>query len=179
MKVTHPDVQTAMDKAYEFAGRFYRVEPRKRVIVFVGQPGCGKTHILEKLAAFARAIAVTAWSHGGWRAKAVVPRSGFFSWPSVASEFEKKNFETMDDLKGLDFVAIDDIGAENDAWKVATDRLCQVLSAREEKFTAITTNIRQASWDERFDERVADRLMRNSVVVDMSQVPSFSTLPIP
>jgi hypothetical protein len=34
-----------------------------------------------------------------------------------------------------------------------------------------------SQWEERFDRRVASRLNRNSRVVDLSQVPDYSTRP--
>lgn len=80
----------------------------------------------------------------------------------------------MEDLYGYDFLALDDIGAENDDFKVATDKLCMVLTRREKKHTLITTNISMDAWAQRFDARVEDRLLRNAEVVDMNEVPSFS-----
>lgn len=164
-----------MDSAHSFAGRFFRADFNRCVIVLHGQPGCGKTHILRKLREFARAISVTAWSDGGW-GRSRPPRSAFYSWPEVCAEINRKDFGSCDDMAALDFVGIDDIGAENDDFKKSTEVLCRILSGRERKFTGITTNIEPAAWDQRFDERVADRLQRNSVIVDMSKVPSFATV---
>jgi DNA replication protein DnaC len=53
-----------------------------------------------------------------------------------------------------------------------------VLSRREQQFTVITTNIAPDNWNTRFDIRIADRLMRNTNVVDLSGVPSFAVAKI-
>jgi len=78
------------------------------------------------------------------------------------------------DAMDSDLLIVDDIGAENDPWKICADKLCQVMSRREKRFTVITTNIQPAQWAQVFDDRINDRLLRNSVVVDISNVKSYS-----
>lgn len=73
----------------------------------------------------------------------------------------------MEDAFNSDLVIIDDVGSENDPWKVCADRFCQILSRREKRFTVITTNVKPEQWAERFDGRISDRLMRSSVVVSI------------
>ena len=80
----------------------------------------------------------------------------------------------MTDCLESSLLVLDDIGAENDPWKIAADRLCQILSRRERKFTVLTTNIKPADWPVKFDGRINDRLLRNSCIVDLTGVPSFA-----
>ena len=82
----------------------------------------------------------------------------------------------MADACRADFLVIDDIGAESDRYKSgeAIDKLCQILSRREGMFTVVTTNVEPSNWSALLDARVADRLLRKSVVVDMFEVPSFT-----
>lgn len=70
----------------------------------------------------------------------------------------------MEDAFNSELVIIDDVGSENDPWKVCADKFCQILSRREKKFTVVTTNVKPEEWTERFDGRINDRLMRFSVV---------------
>jgi hypothetical protein len=44
------------------------------------------------------------------------------------------------------WLIIDDLGAGHDPSGVGTDKLCQVLSRREEMWTLITTNIMPVAW---------------------------------
>ena len=74
----------------------------------------------------------------------------------------------MEDAFNADLVVIDDVGSENDPWKVCADKFCQILSRREKKFTVVTTNVTPEQWTERFDGRINDRLMRSSVVNQLS-----------
>lgn len=98
------------------------------------------------------------------------------TWPTITDAFKAGLYGVVDDLMRDDFVVIDDIGAEHDPSRNATDKLCQILSRRESKWTLITTNLGPDEWGNRWDERVADRLLRRSTVVDMTGVPSFATL---
>jgi DNA replication protein DnaC len=54
------------------------------------------------------------------------------------------------------------------------DKLCQVMERRRHEFTVITTNISPAQWNQRFDIRIADRLMRSSTIIDLTGVPSYA-----
>ena len=102
------------------------------------------------------------------------PSAIFLQWPELAVEFAAKNFSAVQDANSSDLLVLDDIGADNDPWSVARDMLCQILSRRERKFTVVTTNIQMQDWAEKFDVRINDRLMRNSIIVDLSNVPSYS-----
>jgi len=84
--------------------------------------------------------------------------------------------DAMQDSMQADILFLDDIGAESDKYKSAenVDALCQLLSRRERKWTLVTTNFRTEQWDQQFDARVADRLMRNSIVCDL-ECGSYAT----
>ncbi len=97
-------------------------------------------------------------------------------WPAIVRAIAAKNEEHLDDLFRFECVVIDDIGADTDSFKIGADRLCQVLTRRERLFTVITTNIPSAQWHEQFDSRIADRLFRNSIIVEMNDVPSYAIL---
>jgi DNA replication protein DnaC len=143
------------------------------LLVMVGDSGCGKTHTAKAIHRFCRLAAMNAFNTRNW-GESVIPLSLYLSWPEVASEFNAKNFNVVKNAMEIELLILDDIGAENDPWKICADRLCQIISRRENKFTVITTNIKPSMWADAFDLRIADRLVRNSVVVDLSGVPSYS-----
>lgn len=86
------------------------------------------------------------------------------------------SWDLVQDCMSIPVLVIDELGGGHDPSRVGVDKLCQILSHRENKWTVITTNILPAAWEENFDRRVASRLLRNSTIVDLSDVPDFSTL---
>lgn len=169
-----PELQTLADAAEAFCARWVKNDKSKTLLVIVGTFGSGKTHTAKAIGSFCTAAALNAFEKGGWDKLGSLPSTIFISWPSVASEFNEKNFSVMDDAIKSALTILDDIGAENDPWKICADKLCQILSRREKMFTVVTTNIEPAAWASKFDGRIEDRLLRNSIVIDISNVPSFS-----
>jgi DNA replication protein DnaC len=171
------DLKTLAAEVKAFCKRWWHCDKNRCVLVLVGNPGCGKTHTAKAIWKFCDSTAFSAYAsgHGQTWTGARVPSTKFASWPEIAVELAGKNTSSLPELSGADLVVIDDIGAENDDWKTATSHLCSVLSAREHRFTVVTTNIGPEAWAERFDCRVADRLIRNSVIVDLRKVPSYSS----
>ena len=169
----HPDLELLAGEAEKFCARWFNNSPRPALLVIVGDFGSGKTHTAKAIFRFCSAAAFSALETKKWGADHV-PSAIFLDWPEVATEFAQSNFTIMQDAAETDLVVLDDVGSENDPWKVCSDKLCQILSRREKKFTVVTTNVSPANWTERFDGRINDRLMRNSVICDISTVPSYS-----
>jgi DNA replication protein DnaC len=143
------------------------------LLVLCGDTGTGKTHAARAISRYCTMASMTAFEGGKWGARRI-PSTAFVPWPEAANQFGDKNFSAMDDCCGNDLVTLDDVGAENDPWKVCADKLCQILSRRENRFTVLTTNIAIEAWPTVFDTRISDRLVRNSKVVDMAGVPSYA-----
>lgn len=173
--MVHPLLQTLADAAEAFCGRWFNHDTNKSLLVIVGDFGSGKTHTAKGIYRFALSASMAAFETKKWPGGRF-PQSLYLSWPETASKFGERNFSAMVDAFDSDLVIIDDIGAENDPWKLCADRLCQILSRREQMFTVVTTNVQPASWSERFDGRINDRLLRNSVVIDLTSVQSFAML---
>ena len=145
------------------------------MLVITGQSGCGKTRVAGAIYEFCNAVAFDAYCQNkGWGKADHTPYVHFDSWSRINAAISNRNEEPLKDLFDADCLVIDDIGAETDSFKVGADRLCQVLSKREREFTVITTNIPSDQWAERMDSRISDRLLRNSVVVEMGECPSYS-----
>jgi DNA replication protein DnaC len=170
----HSAIQQLAGEAQEWAFRWFRNVPVKSLLVIHGETGCGKTHVARRLYEYARAAASMAWQKGHHQSP---PSVVAMKWPEcVASMIDHGEDAWVLDACEAGFLWLDDIGAENDPWKKGADRLCQILSRRETKFSVVTTNIASAQWPERFDIRIADRLFRNAAVVDLSSVPSFTMI---
>jgi len=173
LDVVAPELQTLATAAEEFCGRWHRNDTEKSLLVIVGNYGSGKSHTAKAIHRFCNAMAFRAFETGKW-GRHQTPSNMFICWPEAASQFNEKNFSSISDAMDSDLLIVDDIGAENDPWKICADRLCQIMSRREKRFTVITTNIQPAQWARVFDGRINDRLLRNSVVVDISSVKSYS-----
>ena len=173
----HPKIQAMADRAEAFCGRWYRFSPTPALLVLVGEPNCGKTHTARAIYQFARSTAFQAFVAGKgktWGKR--IPALEFMRWPEIVDDFKNGNYGTVNDMIDTDLLVLDDVGAEHDPSKSAASKLCQILSRRERKFTVLTSNVPPTQWPERFDTRIADRLIRNSEVIDLFGVPSYATL---
>lgn len=147
-------------------------------MVLAGESGCGKTHLAKSIYNFCFKCATSAFDTGHW-GKSEVPSVHFSSWPEVAGLLSEKNnnhdnYNYVQDAFNYSLLVLDDIGAENDPWAICKDKLCQILSRREKKFTVVTTNIKPEAWPEKFDARIEDRLLRNSMIVSLFGVESYA-----
>jgi DNA replication protein DnaC len=178
MNCLHPDLQFAADEVQFFCNRWMLGNQNESMLILIGEPGCGKTHLLRAVERFARGAQAMAHQKRSERSqdvRAKVPSVMYAYWPTIASDLAKGHDWPMQDATDADLLLWDDLGSESDPWKNISDRACQILSRRERKFTLITTNIGQQNWETRFDSRINDRLLRNSIIVDLSAVPSYAT----
>lgn len=169
----HQLLQKLGDESESFCTRWFKQSPGFRLLILVGKNGSGKTHTLERIAKFASASAMTVYHKAGGRLGRV-PSVTVIRWPEACAQFGQKNYGVMDDAFDADLCCLDEAGGESDAWKENADRFCQILSRREGKFTVITTNVQPHNWAKSFDVRISDRLFRNSVIVDITAVPSYA-----
>jgi len=144
-----------------------------RLLVLAGPNGTGKTHCAE---AVRRWVALV--GHG----KQFVKRANHISyldyrywhWPRLLDVFKEGGWDAIDDMFEATLLIIDDLGAGHDPSLVGIDKLCQVLSRREQMWTLVTTNVAPTAWGEQFDRRIASRFFRNSTLVDLSDVPDHN-----
>ena len=173
LDVTSKAVQRMADEAEKFTARWFRNHPHSSLLVLAGEYGTGKSHVARAIHRFATTAAWSAFHENkAWGAR--IPGSLYLRWPEVADAFKEGQYGVLEDCFTESLVILDDVGAEHDPSKNAADKFCQVLTRRERLFTLVTTNISPALWPERFDGRIADRLLRNSVVVELSDTRSYS-----
>jgi hypothetical protein len=172
LDATHPRLQALADACERLCARWHaRAEAPNRLLVVVGNPGCGKTHCARGVFHWARHAAFSAWEQGRWDR---VPDALYAHWPAVCDDCKNGLFGALEDLGRATLLIVDDAGAEHDPSKMAAAKLCQLLTRRERLWTLLTTNIQPAAWEERFDARVADRLLRHSMLCDLTPVPSYA-----
>jgi len=144
-----------------------------RLLVLWGPNGVGKTHVAKAVHSWVSQVGA---SKMFLRAPGVVEpiMSEFRRWPALLDLLKNGNWEATDDLFNAAVLILDDVGAAHDPSRLGTDKLCQLLSHREKRWTLVTTNLSSKQWPEVFDRRIASRFLRNSIVIDLSSVPDFS-----
>lgn len=144
-----------------------------RMLLLYGENGSGKTHCAK---------AVYRWVAKVGLAKQFVRRVNHIShldcvywhWPKLLDTLKNGGWDVIDDMFDTTLLIIDELGGGHDPSGVGVDKLCQVLSRRENMWTLITTNILPAMWEQAFDRRIASRLLRSSKHIDLTAVPDFN-----
>jgi DNA replication protein DnaC len=138
-----------------------------------GENGTGKTRCRK---------GIERWYWKAGRTALFVPRADLvrvpelqsWSWPNLLDHLKEGGWGIVEDLCKCELLLIDELGGGYDPSFIGVDKLCQILSARENKWTMIVTNIRPDAMESTFDRRVASRIMRNSTIVDLSDVPDYN-----
>ena len=165
-------LKCAVKTVEAYCGRWFRNNQSESLLMLCGEVRTGKTHLAKKIHRFAVASAFKAFEKGNWGIERM-PSVDYIAWPELARQLSEKNWSYMEDAYAASLLVLDDIGSENDPWKICADVLCQILSRREKMFTVVTTNVMPGGWAEKFDVRICDRFLRNSVVVDLSGVRPY------
>lgn len=143
------------------------------MLVMAGTNGTGKTHLAKAVRDYIRAV-------GCGKQFIIAPdKIGyldcvFWHWPALLDTLKNGGWDVVDDMFETMVLIIDELGGGHDPSQVGTDKLCQVLSRREKKWTLVTTNVLPMNWQQAFDLRIASRLHRNSILMDLTDVPDYS-----
>ena len=181
MESVHPDVQGAADKAEAWVRRFCAAAPDGRHLVLCGQSGVGKTHIMGRLHTFLEGVRMSLWPTAAWNRPPSVHLVDFGKicrldddeWVRWMGDWVTSAFCPTG--HPLDALFLDDIGSEVDRYKSGEPalRLAEIWNEMRSRWLVTATNVPVAAWTERWGVRVSDRLFRNSVIADMSAVPSW------
>jgi DNA replication protein DnaC len=79
-------------------------------------------------------------------------------------------------MEDCDLLCLEDIGAEVDRFKSGEpyERLRELLNEFKRNFLFITTNLMPEQWGDKWDKRIADRLMRDSEIFAMRETESYA-----
>lgn len=162
-------LETAVGK---FCAGVWASPERGKLLVLAGANGSGKTH---------SANAIDNWIRSVGHKKQFVPRQdyvtylrcGFHYWPQFLDHLKEGQWDLVDEAVNIPVLILDELGGGHDPSRVGIDKLCQILSRRQERWTLITTNVTPESWEELFDKRIASRFFRYSEIVDLSGVPDY------
>lgn len=100
----------------------------------------------------------------------------FWYWPELLDSLKNGQWDVLQDMIETPVLIIDELGGGHDTSRIGVEKLCQVLTRREQVWTLVTTNVAPAAWEETFDKRVESRFYRHSTIVDLTDVPDFNSL---
>lgn len=142
-------------------------------LVLAGSPGCGKTHVAEKVRGYITQRQIDAYSRGWLSGELHAP--AFLRWDRVC-KMDDDDFDAVVDrvVKPARVVILDDVGAEIDQFKNGAPivRLKAILDDCERKWLLMTTNISKPDWAETFGARITDRL-KEARYLGLFEVPSY------
>lgn len=173
---THPAVQLMATAAELYAAGMLSGDARHRLVI-IGGPGNGKTTILERLWHWHRTVPIARWPRENRDGETDGFSCQMHDWPELCHRAMKDEDDwRWSEARQCGLLLLDDVGSEADKYKSGepTTLLGGLLGVRKNRWTVITTNVPVANWRKVWDQRVADRLFRDSRIVDLEDCPSFA-----
>lgn len=161
-----PELIGMLNAATEFTAAM-KLRTNPHWLSLVGKSGTGKTHLAKGLRAYAEFSQLR--NH-----PTLTNGVRFVYWPKALDAIRGGDYGLADTIAQLNFVVLDDIGAERDPSGFAADKLSRILGERANKWTVITSNLSLAEIGERIDVRVVSRLIRGSNVVVESNAMDYA-----
>lgn len=168
--------EDCLKKAVETSQRYIamlRDNKRPIWLSFVGNSGVGKTYLARQVFNFA--IRKIAKSYKTYGENGIYVGDCYATTADRLAEMwrEQKNSRS-DDYATADILFIDDIGTTADRSGFITDAMYSLLSRRIGKWTILTSNLSYSAISEQFDERLADRMIRDGNIVVKMDCESYS-----
>lgn len=165
-------LEDARQKAAAFVNDM-ATQHKPRWLSFVGRSGTGKTFLAKKIFNFVLRNVAQNFK--------ILGESTIFSGDCTATSadalaqmWRANKSSDSSQFVDADLLFVDDIGATADRSGFITDAMYSLLSRRLGKWTLLTSNLTFAGISEQFDERLADRMIRDGNAVCKMDCRSFS-----
>jgi DNA replication protein DnaC len=163
-------------KAVKRFGSAIQLNEDPHWLTLLGISGTGKTHLAMKIVKFWRergGFRVVKGAAGDFKS---LGDSRFTSWPKFIDRQRSGVYSEMEDLQEMPLLALDEIAADRDPNDFGKARLYDLLNARLNKWTVITSNLPNIeAVAHSIDQRIASRLMRcGSVVIRLNDTKDFN-----
>lgn len=173
LSLTNPKLHELLSIAWIFSHGCVNEPKRGKLLLLFGGSGNGKTHVAKAIINYVNNYKIgRPWATPSGRV--VHADADFVNWPRMVDKMVNGGWERFESLVKTHCIAVDDIGAEHDPKGFSVEKLYRILNEREDRYTIITTNVGADEWHTRFEKRIASRFLRNSIVVDMTEVPDFN-----
>lgn len=165
-------LEDARQKAAAFVNDM-ATQHKPRWLSFVGRSGTGKTFLATQIFNFVLRNVAKSYKIFG-------ENSVYFgdciatTADRLAQMWRLNKSSDSSQFVDADLLFIDDIGTTADRSGFITDAMYSLLSRRLGKWTLLTSNLTFAGISEQFDERLADRMIRDGNVVCKIDCRSFS-----
>lgn len=157
-QATNDTLRQALEMAKEYADTFEMDKPRN--LLFAGLYGLGKSHL-------SYAICKRLKERGFIAVFISVPKLLTIIKSTYQKNSEFSEAELLDVLSKVDFLALDDIGAEKtrkeeegESW--ATEKLFEIIDGRSGRHTLYTTNLSSDDLARKVGPRNFSRMMMNT-----------------
>lgn len=168
-----PSLEKAKDAAARFvndAALWLEGKAKPRWVSFVGRSGTGKTHLAKEIYRYV-------WRNLGGendRQKLFCLDFRFAAADELAQQWRERKSAYLPEYERAPLLVVDDMGTVADKSGFVTDAMYTLLSRRIGKWTVITSNLTYSAISEQFDERLADRMIREKNEVASLDCPSWS-----
>jgi DNA replication protein DnaC len=158
------------NSVYQFCAEFSKHPKRGRRLVIYGNNGAGKSHTLRAIHRWANALSINLPLVMGKDGEYRLSDSMFLHWPATVNRLKEGEYWIIEEAMSVD------VGAEHDPSKSGCEKLYLLLERREFMWTVITTNAIPEAWEEKFERRISSRLIRNSELINVENVPDYNSL---
>lgn len=169
------DSQKCLEKALQEADLYIdSIEQHKTPywLSFSGRSGTGKTYLAKMI--FKYILRHIAKDYDiGERNSIYLGNCYFTTADKLAEKWRTMMRAYIPEISEADFLVVDDIGTTADKSGFITDAMYSLLSRRLGRWTILTTNLTYKAISEQFDERLADRMIRDDNRVVKFDCDSF------
>ncbi len=159
-----------------------------RWLTLIGEPGCGKTHLADRLRWFLRDNGERIYNRfyrpdtTDLRTVYSYAQEGayFTKWGTIIERLrnsERSLFTKAcrDHYKIIDDLGVNSFDASGNATPFAVQHMAEMLDRRIGKWTVVTSNFSRSALAEQFDSRIASRLLRDgNLIMDCTGLDDFN-----
>lgn len=167
-----PSLINALYEAQQFCLALASSKAPAYWLSLLGPSGIGKTMLAKRIVRF-----FDRYLDGFLDEKYSAPgkqifyrRGGFKPWIKVVDEMIGGDFTGLRNLSDDWLVVLDDVAVGYSRHlDLAANKLYEVLNNREGRFTVLTANMSLQGFNEKFDARIASRMIRHgNIVIDVT-----------